>query len=106
MHVVAMSGCSHDSHDVVVRLLTHGQGSGVTNLCGDLLVEADDAVKAGTDGSAALCQLQQSRQSATDPVDAVLDLLGVARELLAQRQWSCILSGTSTVTSVSVCEFV
>jgi hypothetical protein len=53
---------------------------------GDLLGEADGGVQAGADGGAALRQFHQGRQRLLDALDAVLDLLGIAAELLAQRQ--------------------
>ena len=48
-------------------------------------------IEAGADGGAALGQLHQRRQRLLDARDAVLDLLRVAGELLAERQRRCIL---------------
>ena len=47
--------------------------------------------EAGADGGAALRQLHQHRQGHLDPLDAVLDLLGIAGEFLAQRHGGRIL---------------
>jgi hypothetical protein len=58
---------------------------------GDQLVEADRRVEAGADGGAALRQFHQRGQGLLYARDAVLDLLGIAAELLAERQRRCIL---------------
>ena len=54
------------------------------DLVGDPLGEAGGCVQAGADGGAALGELHQHRQGLLDAHDAVLDLLGVAGELLAE----------------------
>jgi hypothetical protein len=58
---------------------------------GDLLGEADRRVEAGADGGAALRQFHQARQRQLDALDAVLDLRGIAGELLAERQRGRVL---------------
>ena len=66
------------------------RGEGQAGDLGDLLRhhvgEADRRVEAGADRRAALGQLHQHRQALLDARDAVLDLLGIAGELLAQGQ--------------------
>ena len=63
-----------------------GQAGDRGDLGGDRLGEAHGRVEAGADRGAALRQLHTARQRLLDALDAVIDLLRVAGELLAQRQ--------------------
>ncbi len=75
----------------LVRGGGEGQAGDGGDLVGHLLGEADRGVQAGADRGAALGQLHQGRQVSLDAGDAVLDLLGVAAEFLAQRQRGGVL---------------
>ena len=75
----------------LVRSRGEGKAGDGGDLFGDLFGETDGRVQAGADGGAALGQLHQGGQGQLDAGDAVLDLLGIAAELLAQRQGRGVL---------------
>jgi len=68
-----------------------GQAGDGGDLGGDQLGEAHGSVEAGADGGAALGQLEQARLAQADALQAILDLLGVAGEFLAEGQGGCVL---------------
>ena len=66
------------------------------NLGGDGRVKALPGVEPRADGGAALSELGQAREDALDARDAVLDLLDVARELLAEGERGRVLQVGAT----------
>jgi hypothetical protein len=68
----------------LVRRGDERQAGDPRHLLGEALGEARKAVEAGAHRRAALSELVQPRQGLLDPLDAVADLLGVAREFLTE----------------------
>ena len=60
-------------------------------MLGDAAREIGGALSAGADGGSALREFHQLRQRRLDPADAVLDLLRIAGELLAEGQGGGVL---------------
>jgi hypothetical protein len=70
--------------------------SHLSDLLGNALSEALEAVEASADGSTTLGQHAQTGKSRLDTLNAVLELSNVARELLAKGQRSGILQVSAT----------
>ncbi len=67
------------------------QAGQLRDLARNAAVPAHTGVQPGANGGAALCQLINIRQARFHPRDALFDLLGIAAELLTQRQRRCVL---------------
>ena len=94
---VLIAPCAED-HGVVrgerlelVRRRGEGKAGDRRDPVGDALGKAERRVEPGADGGAALGELHQHRQRLLDARDAVLDLRGVAGELLAEGERRRIL---------------
>ena len=75
----------------LVRRRLECEAGNLCDLCRHQLVEALGRVEAGADGGAALCQFHQRGQRRLDARNAILDLLRIAGEFLAERQRGRIL---------------